>query len=386
MSRAFNPQKLCYRSHQGYTLQSAVLYAPFSARGSLYRPLGGNGGFPIPSRWRKCSKSTCPMAALRNIPPGAADRHRRRNWSAVGQGDAGGRGGWPGVGADSCCPKRARSRSGCSRARTPKPWTSCDIPVPTYGPGRDAAVQGCNWPSAPRSKTASITISIGRRLREEDFPKIEAEMAKIVKADEPFERLEWSAGEAIKVCRTWARPSRWNISRRAWPTRRRCRSIGRASSSISAAVPTSPAPAHRRLQAALGRRGLLEGRRQPQQLQRLYGTAWFTKKELDEYLKQVEEAKRRDHRVLGKQLELFTIEPAVGSGLVLWLPKGAIVRRATRELPVRRTDPPRLPAGLHARTSATSNSTRSRAITRTTRTASSRRSRWKTASATSSSR
>ena len=52
-------------------------------------------------------------------------------------------------------------------------------------------------------------------------------------------------------------------------------------------------------------------------------TAFFDKKELDEYLQRLEEAKRRDHRVLGKQLELFTIDPMVGSGLILWLPKGA---------------------------------------------------------------
>ncbi len=63
-----------------------------------------------------------------------------------------------------------------------------------------------------------------------------------------------------------------------------------------------------------------------QQLQRLYGTAFFSKQDLDDHLRQVEEAKRRDHRVLGKQLELFLIEPAVGSGLVFWLPKGAVIR------------------------------------------------------------
>ena len=63
-----------------------------------------------------------------------------------------------------------------------------------------------------------------------------------------------------------------------------------------------------------------------QQLQRLYGVAFFTKQELDEHLRQLEEARRRDHRVLGKQLELFLIEPAVGSGLVFWLPKGAVIR------------------------------------------------------------
>jgi threonyl-tRNA synthetase len=63
-----------------------------------------------------------------------------------------------------------------------------------------------------------------------------------------------------------------------------------------------------------------------QQLQRLYGTAFFDKPSLDEHLQRIEEAKRRDHRVLGKQLELFAINPLVGSGLVLWLPKGATIR------------------------------------------------------------
>jgi threonyl-tRNA synthetase len=62
------------------------------------------------------------------------------------------------------------------------------------------------------------------------------------------------------------------------------------------------------------------------QLQRLYGTAFFTEQDLQAHLEQIEEAKRRDHRVLGKQLELFTISPVVGSGLILWQPKGATIR------------------------------------------------------------
>ena len=61
-------------------------------------------------------------------------------------------------------------------------------------------------------------------------------------------------------------------------------------------------------------------------LQRLYGTAFFDKKDLDAYLTQIEEAKKRDHRKLGKELGLFTISEQVGSGLILWMPKGAIVR------------------------------------------------------------
>ena len=61
--------------------------------------------------------------------------------------------------------------------------------------------------------------------------------------------------------------------------------------------------------------------------QRVYGTAFFDKKQLDEHLKMLEEAKKRDHRVLGPQLGLFAIDDAVGQGLVLWKPKGAVVRQ-----------------------------------------------------------
>src|SRR5690625_4803995 len=63
------------------------------------------------------------------------------------------------------------------------------------------------------------------------------------------------------------------------------------------------------------------------QLQRIYGTAFEKKKEVDDYLKILEERKERDHRKLGKELELFTINQKVGQGLPVWLPKGATVRR-----------------------------------------------------------
>ena len=61
-------------------------------------------------------------------------------------------------------------------------------------------------------------------------------------------------------------------------------------------------------------------------LQRVYGTAFFDKKDLDAHIAQVEEAKKRDHRRLGRDLNLFTISPLVGPGLILWMPKGAVVR------------------------------------------------------------
>ncbi len=61
-------------------------------------------------------------------------------------------------------------------------------------------------------------------------------------------------------------------------------------------------------------------------LQRIYGTAWFKQADLDAYLRRLEEAKRRDHRTLGAALDLFSTDPRVGAGLILWHPKGAIVR------------------------------------------------------------
>src|SRR3954471_6334374 len=63
------------------------------------------------------------------------------------------------------------------------------------------------------------------------------------------------------------------------------------------------------------------------QLTRIYGTAFFDRKQLDDYLKMLEEAKKRDHRLLGPALGLFTIDEQVGQGLVLWKPKGAVIRQ-----------------------------------------------------------
>ena len=63
-----------------------------------------------------------------------------------------------------------------------------------------------------------------------------------------------------------------------------------------------------------------------QMLQRIYGTAWFKREDLDAYLNRLEEARKRDHRVLGKQLDLFSFQETVGPGLAFWHPKGAMIR------------------------------------------------------------
>ncbi|MFI5090535.1 MAG: threonine--tRNA ligase [Terriglobales bacterium] len=67
------------------------------------------------------------------------------------------------------------------------------------------------------------------------------------------------------------------------------------------------------------------------QLQRIYGTSFYSKKELDDHLHKLEEAKRRDHRVLGKQLDLFSIQELAGPGLIFWHPKGGIMRKTMED-------------------------------------------------------
>jgi threonyl-tRNA synthetase len=67
------------------------------------------------------------------------------------------------------------------------------------------------------------------------------------------------------------------------------------------------------------------------QLQRIYGTAFFSKKEMDEHFARLEEAARRDHRVVGKQLDLFSIQEVAGAGLIFWHPKGGIIRKVMED-------------------------------------------------------
>jgi threonyl-tRNA synthetase len=74
-----------------------------------------------------------------------------------------------------------------------------------------------------------------------------------------------------------------------------------------------------------------KGKESNPQMQRIYGACFFDQKDLDEYLHKLEEAKRRDHRRIGKELGLFTVSDQVGSGLPLWLPKGATIRRLLEE-------------------------------------------------------
>ncbi len=74
-----------------------------------------------------------------------------------------------------------------------------------------------------------------------------------------------------------------------------------------------------------------KGNEKNKQLQRIYATAWFSKKELDEYLNKLEEAKKRDHRKLGQELDLFSIQELAGPGLIFFHPKGGIIRKTLED-------------------------------------------------------
>jgi threonyl-tRNA synthetase len=164
-------------------------------------------------------------------------------------------------------------------------------------------------------------------LSEADFAKIEAEMAKIVQEAEPFERVELDREKAKQVCQDLGQSLKVEHIEEGLAEETSV-SFYRQGEFLDLCrgphVPSAGAIGAFKLLSVAG--AYWKGDASRQQLQRLYGTAFFTKQELEEHLRQVEEAKRRDHRVLGKQLELFMIDPAVGSGLVFWLPKGAVIR------------------------------------------------------------
>jgi threonyl-tRNA synthetase len=169
-------------------------------------------------------------------------------------------------------------------------------------------------------------IDIPESVSVDDLPKIEAEMREIVATNEPFVRSEMPRDEALAFFRRKQEPYKVeivegveepNVSLYAtgddWIDLCRGPHVA-GSGEIKAFKLTSVAGAYWR------------GDEKRPMLQRIYGTAWFTQEQLDHYLWQLEEAKRRDHRVLARELDLFSVSDEVGPGLILWHPKGALVR------------------------------------------------------------
>jgi threonyl-tRNA synthetase len=170
-------------------------------------------------------------------------------------------------------------------------------------------------------------FDLPEKISEDDFPKIEAEMKSIIKDKEPFERFVLDRDEARKLCGDLNQDLKVEHIDSGLADQSTV-SFYRQGEFVDLCrgphIPNAGKIKAIKMMSIAGShwKGDVSGR----QLQRLYGTAFFDKKELKAYLEQIEEAKRRDHRVLGKQHGLFSVDPDVGPGLCLWLPKGARVR------------------------------------------------------------
>ncbi|QDV19688.1 Threonine--tRNA ligase [Gimesia panareensis] len=164
-------------------------------------------------------------------------------------------------------------------------------------------------------------------ISEDDFPKIEEEMKKIIKEEEPFERFSLDREEAISFVNEMHQASKAEHIATGLADHPQL-SFYRQGEFVDLCrgphIPNAGKVKAFKLLSIAGSYWKGDAGNKP--LQRLYGTAWFSKKDMKKYLEQVEEAKRRDHRVLGKKLGLFQINPEVGQGLCLWLPKGATIR------------------------------------------------------------
>lgn len=171
-------------------------------------------------------------------------------------------------------------------------------------------------------------FDLAHKISEEDFPRIEAEMAKIISEGEAFEPFSLDRQAALELCRDLKQELKVEhieTGLAEHPTLGFYRQGEFVDLCRGPHVPDAGRIKAFKLLSVAG--SYWKGDAERQQLQRLYGTAWFSQKDLKNYLEQVEEAKRRDHRVLGRQLGLYQIQPdTVGQGLCLWLPKGATVR------------------------------------------------------------
>ncbi len=170
-------------------------------------------------------------------------------------------------------------------------------------------------------------FGLDQTISEEDFPRIEEEMKKIIAEAEPFERFSLPRDKAVEFCADLNQQLKVEHIETGLADHQELGFYRQGEFVDLCRGPHIPDASKIKAFKLLSVAGSYwKGDASQKSLQRLYGTAWFSKKDLKAYLEQVEEAKRRDHRVLGKQLGLFSISNEVGAGLSLWLPKGATVR------------------------------------------------------------
>ena len=197
------------------------------------------------------------------------------------------------------------------------------------------------WPDAqfaagpPVENGFYYDVELDHRISPEDFEKIEAEMKKEIKANHVFERVVLPRDEALGMAQRGVlgalgerpSPSKFKLDIiRNIPEGEEISLYRNGEFTDLCAGPhvmrTGNVGAFKLTHVASA---YYKGDEKNPQLQRIYGTAFKNKTQLDEYFAMLEEAKKRDHRKLGKELELFTFDDDVGPGLPLWLPRGAAI-------------------------------------------------------------
>ena len=171
-------------------------------------------------------------------------------------------------------------------------------------------------------------IDLNKKLDAEDLEAIEAEMKKVIKENQRFTRIECSRAEAIEKIHASGQAT-YKLGRLDdVPDGEQVSFYQNGEFIDLCAGPhigyTKKIKAFKLLSIA---GAYHRGDENNKQLQRVYGTAFPSKDELNEYMTRLEEARARDHRKLGKDLKLFHIDEAVGAGLTLWTPNGAVIRQ-----------------------------------------------------------
>jgi len=199
------------------------------------------------------------------------------------------------------------------------------------------------WPEAQLAAGPPVEtgfyydVDLPHRISPADFERIEAEMKAVVKANQPFVRSAVSRDEAIKLGESGRLAA---LSDRAFPSKFKLDILNRIPEGEEISLYTNGdfvdlcAGPHVMRTGNVGAFKLTHvsstyylGDEKNPQLQRIYGTAFKNKTEMEAHFNLLEEAKKRDHRKLGKDLRLFHIDDEVGQGLVLWTPNGAIIRQ-----------------------------------------------------------
>ncbi|MCB9383190.1 MAG: threonine--tRNA ligase [Bryobacterales bacterium] len=166
----------------------------------------------------------------------------------------------------------------------------------------------------------------------EDLEKIEAKMQELVDADLPNRRVWMDRDEALALYREQGDTMKCElISEKTDDPKVSIYKTGDKFNDFCRGphIPSMGRIKAFKLMSVAG--SYWKGDEKNQRLQRVYGTSFYSKKDLDAYLTQLEEAKKRDHRKLGKELDLFSVQDTAGPGLIFWHPKGGLIRRTIED-------------------------------------------------------